>query len=112
MLTLKQDTMLGDVPEEWDVKPLRSMLTSNAPGDWGDDRGPHMVPVLRSTNFTNEGYLDLSDIALRALKPEKVALLAPRKGDILLERSGGGPDQPVGRVGLPVRPDLGKGRQS
>jgi type I restriction enzyme S subunit len=41
----------------------------------------------------------LSDIALRALKPEKAEQLSPRKGDILLERSGGGPDQPVGRVG-------------
>lgn len=58
-----------------------------------------MFRVLRSTNLTNERRLDLSDIALRALKPEKAAQLAPRKGDILLERSGGGPDQPVGRVG-------------
>lgn len=99
MLTLKQATMLGDVPDEWDVKPLKALLESNAPGDWGDDGGPHMFRVLRSTNLTNERRLDLSDIALRALKPEKAARLAPRGGDILLERSGGGPDQPVGRVG-------------
>lgn len=100
MLSLKQDTMLGDIPGDWDVKPLKALLKSNAPGDWGDDGGPHMVRVLRSTNLTNDGHLDLSDIALRALKPEKAALLAPCKGDILLERSGGGPDQPVGRIGF------------
>ena len=99
MLTLKQDTMLGNVPKDWDVKPLKSLLAFNAPGDWGDDGGPYMVHVLRSTNLTNERKLDLSDIALRALKPEKAEKLAPCKGDILLERSGGGPDQPVGRVG-------------
>lgn len=99
MLTLKQDTMLGDVPDDWAVKPLKKLLELNAPGDWGDDGGPHMFRVLRSTNLTNERRLDLSDIALRALKPEKSEQLAPRKGDILLERSGGGPDQPVGRVG-------------
>lgn len=99
MLTLKQDTMLGDVPDDWAVKPLKKLLDFNAPGDWGDDGGPHMFRVLRSTNLTNERRLDLSDIALRALKPEKAEQLAPRKGDILLERSGGGPDQPVGRVG-------------
>ncbi|MCZ8546308.1 restriction endonuclease subunit S [Mesorhizobium qingshengii] len=99
MLTLKQSTMLGNVPEDWDVKPLKSMLQFDAPGDWGDDGGPHMVRVLRSTNLTNERRLDLSDIAIRALKPEKTEKLALRKGDILLERSGGGPDQPVGRVG-------------
>lgn len=99
MLTLKQDTMLGNVPPDWDVKPLKALLQSNAPGDWGDDGGPNMYRVLRSTNLTNERRLDLSDIAVRALKPEKAERLAPRKGDILLERSGGGPDQPVGRIG-------------
>ena len=100
MLTLKQDTMLGNIPKDWEVKPLKALLESNAPGDWGDDRGEHTFPVLRSTNLTNERQLDLSDIAMRALKPEKVALLAMRKGDMLLERSGGGPGQPVGRIGF------------
>ena len=99
MLTLKQDTMLGNVPHDWAVEPLKNLLAFNAPGDWGDDGGPQMFRVLRSTNLTNERRLDLSDIALRALKPEKAEKLALRKGDILLERSGGGPEQPVGRVG-------------
>ncbi len=105
MLTLKQKTMLGDVPNDWAVKPLKKLLKFNAPGDWGDDGGPNMYRVLRSTNLTNKRQLNLSDIALRALKPEKAKQLSPRKGDILLERSGGGPDQPVGRVGY-VADDL------
>jgi type I restriction enzyme S subunit len=100
MLTLREDTMLGDVPEDWDVKPLHRLLTANFPGDWGEERGPDMTPVLRSTNLTNDGHLDLNDVALRALPLRKVALLAPRRNDILLERSGGGPGQPVGRVGF------------
>jgi len=100
VLSLKEDTMLGNVPEDWHVRPLRSLLIGNYPGDWGDDRGPHMVPVLRSTNLTNEGRLDLRDVEYRALRPDKASLLTPQKGDILLERSGGGPGQPVGRVGF------------
>ena len=100
MLTLAEDTMLGNVPNEWQVKPLGKLLTSNKPGNWGDDSGPHMVRVLRSTNLTSSGRLDTSDVALRALRPEVVRFLSPKKNDILLERSGGGPDQPVGRVGL------------
>jgi len=102
MLTLKEDTMLGDVPEDWDVKPLSGVLSANYPGDWGEDRGPHMIRVLRSTNLTNGGQLDLRDIAFRALAPAKADRLAPRRHDILLERSGGGPGQPVGRVGFVV----------
>lgn len=100
MLTLKEDTMLGDVPAGWDVKPLSRVLSANYSGDWGDERGPQMIRVLRSTNLTNDGGLDLKDIALRALAPTKTRLLAPKRHDILLERSGGGPGQPVGRVGF------------
>jgi type I restriction enzyme S subunit len=93
-----QNTMLGNAPKDWDVKSLKSLLQFNVPGDWGDEGGPNMVRVLRSTNLTNERRLDLTDIALRALRPEKAEKLVPRGGDILLERSGGGPDQPVGRI--------------
>ena len=100
MLTLKEDTMLGSVPRNWDVKPLRGLLSAHYPGDWGEERGPEMTRVLRSTNLTNSGRLNLDDVAIRALLPEKAALLAPRRHDILLERSGGGPGQPVGRVGF------------
>ncbi len=100
MLTLKTATMLGPVPEEWEICSLRELLTAHFPGDWGEDRGAHMVGVLRSTNLTNNGWLDLSDVAMRGLPPERAEILAPRQGDILLERSGGGPKQPVGRVGI------------
>jgi type I restriction enzyme S subunit len=100
MLTLKEQTMLGNVPKDWDSKPLKNLLREHCAGDWGDDGGPNMVKVLRSTNLTNDGHLDLDDIALRALPQRTVELLAPKRNDILLERSGGGPGQPVGRVGF------------
>ena len=100
MLTLAQDTMLGNIPSDWRAKPLKKLLALNTPGDWGEDRGPNMVRVVRSTNLTSGGHLDLTDVALRALDPKKAAILRPFKNDILLERSGGGPDQPVGRVGF------------
>ena len=75
-------------------------MKEHYPGDWGNERGLHMVKVLRSTNLTGEGRLDFVDVATRALSPLKASLLAPKRGDILLERSGGGPGQPVGRVGF------------
>lgn len=100
MLTLTENTMLGDIPGDWDSKPLVALLSEHYPGDWGEDRGPHMTKVLRSTNLTNDGRLDLENIAQRALPQRKASLLAPKRNDILLERSGGGPGQPVGRVGF------------
>jgi type I restriction enzyme S subunit len=100
MLTLKERTMLGDIPGDWDSKLVAALLRHHYPGDWGEDRGPHMTKVLRSTNLTNDGRLDIEDVALRALSQRKADLLAPKRHDLLLERSGGGPGQPVGRVGF------------
>ena len=88
------------MPGDWETRALAELLSEHYPGDWGEERGLHMTKVLRSTNLTKEGRLDVSDVAIRALSPLKTSMLAPKRGDILLERSGGGPDQPVGRVGF------------
>jgi len=71
MLTLKDETMLGSIPSDWESKPLVALLNEHYPGDWGSENGLHFVKVLRSTNLTNDGKLDLSDIAIRALKPSQ-----------------------------------------
>ena len=97
--------MLGGIAGNWKTKTLAELLSEHYPGDWGEERGLHMTKVLRSTNLTREGRLDVSDVAVRALSPLKASKLAPKQGDILLERSGGGPGQPVGRVGF-VEDDL------
>ncbi|MFH1713459.1 MAG: restriction endonuclease subunit S, partial [Candidatus Jacksonbacteria bacterium] len=68
-------------------------------GLWKGKKPPFKkVAVLRNTNFRNGGYLDLSNVA--EIKVEKKQLINRllQKGDLILERSGGGPTQPVGRV--------------
>ena len=105
MITHRSRSILGDVPPDWDVVPLRRVVTRSTSGDWGSERGDTLVPVLRSTNFTMDRRLDFSDVALRAFSADDAAAFDIRRGDILLERSGGGPRQPVGRVIL-VEADL------
>ena len=100
MLTLKSSTMLGGIPSDWETKALAELLSEHYPGDWGEERGPHTARILRSTNLTREGRLDSEDVAIRALSLPKASILAPKRGDILVERSGGGPGQPVGRIGF------------
>jgi type I restriction enzyme S subunit len=100
MLTLKHATMLGPIAPNWGADRLHRLLSGHFPGEWGDDGGPHMFRVLRSTNLTDDGRLDLGDVAVRSIHPKKAAALEPRQNDILLERSGGGPGQAVGRVGM------------
>lgn len=98
-------TILGDIPESWDAVPLRAIVSRSASGDWGDERGETIVPVLRSTNFTAVRRLDVSDVARRAFSLEESKRFDMRGGDILVERSGGGPSQPVGRV-VCLEPEL------
>ena len=100
MLTHRSRTILGDIPEDWDAKPLRTLISQQFAGDWGDDEGEQAVSVMRSTNLTNDGHIDLSDVATRYFSKEKATSFGLEAGDLLVERSGGGPDQPVGRIGF------------
>ncbi|MCR4718781.1 MAG: restriction endonuclease subunit S [Firmicutes bacterium] len=79
--------------------PLSDVFDKPQGGEWGDDDDDGSgTPVLRTTNFTDEGYIDFSDVALRKINLEKVSKKALKKGDILIEKSGGSTDKPVGRV--------------
>lgn len=54
--------------------------------------------VIRNTNFRNDGILDLSDVAVLDVESRQLEKRKLKNGDIIIERSGGGPKQPVGRV--------------
>lgn len=56
--------------------------------------------VLRNTNFTSDGYLTYTDVAEIDIQQDHLPQKQLIPGDILVERSGGGPDKPVGRVVL------------
>lgn len=68
-------------------------------GEWGtDDETGCGIPVLRTTNFTNEGIVDYTDVVTRTITKKKIEEKYLRKGDIIIEKSGGSDKQPVGRV--------------
>ncbi len=100
MLTHRFKTILGDIPADWQAKPIKALITEQFAGDWGDDDGETAVSVMRSTNFTNDGQINMGDVATRYFPQEKAEQFGLKKGDLLVERSGGGPDQPVGRIGF------------
>lgn len=69
-------------------------------GEWGVDLtdGKDGVKVIRTTNFTNLGRLDFTDVVQRDIDTQKHKDKALKYGDIIIEKSGGSPTQPVGRV--------------
>ncbi len=84
----------------WQKKSLDEVcLFSN--GLWKGEKEPFVnVGVIRNTNFTKDGALDDSDIAYLDVESKKFEKRRLQFGDIILEKSGGGPKQPVGRVAL------------
>jgi type I restriction enzyme, S subunit len=91
---------IGVVNQAFETFVLKSVLTKNDAGDWGDEPQANAIGIIRSTNFRNTGKLDLSNVAYRSLKPHKQIEKKIFEGDILIERSGGSDVQPVGRVGF------------
>ena len=68
-------------------------------GLWTGKKNPLIkAKVIRNTNFTNSGEIDWSDIAELDVEERQLASRQLQTGDIIIERSGGGPKQPVGRV--------------
>lgn len=79
---------------------LKDLLELADAGVWGDEDPVSGVSVLRSTNFRVDGRLDFESLSFRSIDEPKRTQKTLREGDILLEKSGGGPKQPVGRVCL------------
>ena len=94
--------MFGDTLTDqslYKVVSLASVFDKPQGGEWGkDDPDNTGVPVLRTTNFTDEGIIDFTDVATRIIPLDKVEKKSLSKGDILIEKSGGSNDKPVGRV--------------
>ncbi|MEK7079247.1 MAG: restriction endonuclease subunit S, partial [Patescibacteria group bacterium] len=90
----------NDLLDQWDHTTLENgKLFNYLNGLWKGKKPPYVnVKVLRNTNFNNDGTLSLEDVAELPVEEKQFRTRKLIIGDILLERSGGGPKQPVGRV--------------
>ena len=89
-----------NLPEHWElIKLSNQQLFSFENGIWKGKKEPFTeCAVVRNTNFTSDGYLDLKDVAVLPIEQRYLDKKKLKWGDIVIERSGGGPKQPVGRV--------------
>lgn len=88
---------------------LNDLIVASLSGDWGNDlfdnnakvsKDTVQVKVLRNTNFDNSLNLNLDNVAERLIERNKFVKNKLQNGDILIEKSGGSPIQPVGRVAI------------
>ena len=86
--------------EGWTIKTI-SELCDQMNGIWKGAKPPFVTAnILRTTNFTKDCQLRLDDLAIIDVEQKKMDARRLKRGDIIVEKSGGGPKQPVGRVVL------------
>lgn len=92
-------------PSDRPMLPLGQVLTDSIGGAWGSEPGVEEcdVRVLRVTELQAGGRLVPETAARRSITSKQLQRRRLVPGDLLLEKSGGGPNQPVGRVGLVER---------
>ena len=108
LLTQADKSKFGDFKSQfiemfssYQTTPVGNYIEDSYPGEWGtEDKDGNGVKVVRTTNFTNSGKLDLTDVVTRSISEKKIERKTIRKYDTILERSGGTTDNPVGRVVL------------
>ncbi len=82
----------------WQQKTLEE-IADFINGLWKGKKPPFIeVGVIRNTNFINDGTINDKDIAYLNVERKQYATRRLQYGDLILERSGGSPKQPVGRV--------------
>ncbi len=91
---------LGNIPVGWGVKPLKFLFSYQAGGIWGEEErfDKNDMICIRVADFDFLSFTTHSDEYTRRNLPEikKSFLLDERS--VLLEKSGGGDQSPVGRA--------------
>lgn len=94
-----------------ELRPLRRLFSSTEGGSWGANAGEADVdlPCIRGTDFDYPHLRsNVESAPLRSYSRVEVGRRAAHAGDVIIEKSGGGENQPVGRavlhVGGPVMP--------
>ncbi len=94
---------LGDVPEHWDVKRLKWSSLDRKGGIWGEDPVDEETSIIciRVADFDRTNLrVRIDNPTLRSIPAKDLRGRLLKKGDLLLEKSGGGEKQLVGSVML------------
>lgn len=92
---------IGKVPEDWERVRIKYGLSQSIAGVWGDEKkgDENDVVCYRMADFNyDKGILNLDNVTYRNILPQQLVGRMVKKGDLILEKSGGGDLYPVGRV--------------
>src|SRR4030042_6903014 len=92
---------LGEIPEGWEVIRITSLISNNKNGYWGEEEqgDENDIYCIRVADFDYDNFgLSLKKLTVRNLPKNIQKKLKLQSGDLLIEKSGGGEKQPIGRV--------------
>ena len=81
---------------------IKDVILKEIKGIWGNPpvEGDLSTPVIKTNNMTYEGYIDYDDITYRSIPEKKLDSCYLKKGDLLVEKSGGTKTHSVGYVNI------------
>lgn len=94
---------IGKIPKDWETLKLKRITQSVKNGIWGDDEQHNSddIQCIRILNFDrNKMQVNIDDLTVRNIPKEKQKGYLLNKGDLLIEKSGGGEKNPVGFVAI------------
>ncbi len=102
-LNLDETSIFGQAPETWRIDRIRDRLGAIVGGEWGDDPDAHdegvEIAVIRVADI--RGFdVATQGLTIRRVKNSKLTGRLIGKRTLLLEKSGGGEQKPVGRAVL------------
>lgn len=92
---------LGDIPSHWMVAPIKTLLAKSSSGVWGEEakEDGNDVVCFRVADFDYPHLcLKYNNITYRSIAPAQMQGREVEYGDIVIEKSGGGDLNPVGRA--------------
>lgn len=92
---------LGDIPSAWDRNRIKFCFNSIHGGVWGEEPlgDENDIYCIRVADFDYEHRdIDITNLTTRNISPSEQKSRLLKKGDLLIEKSGGGELSPVGRV--------------
>ena len=70
---MEQFSMSQAESNGWSIVPVSSVVIKPLSGEWGqEDTAGTGVKVLRTTNFTDSGFIDYTEVVRRSIELKKV----------------------------------------
>ena len=95
---------VGEIPENWRIKPLKSVCLITNSGVWGGE--PHelisgsLMPVATTAQISPDGRFLVQAMQVRSLTPLELKAGGTSKGDIVVVKSSGSADNIIsGKAG-------------